>query len=289
MKRTQNYFFIVSTGRTATKFLAKTLNHLHTEIYACHEPKPKLIKLKWEFGVNKISLGKSINKFLLKRVKLLKNINNSIYIESNPYLLFLVPLIERIFSSYKIVHIIRDGRNWVRSALNRGVYTSFLEKLPNLLLKILKSYPISEIWEIRYIRKYFSKFYRNLWRFRAYDFYKDDYKYRWNIMTPFEKLSWMWMKFNQYMYNLSKKNPNIITVHFEAIFDKSREFIGAKKILNFFDLDSYWPDFKKFLLTLAKINKTKNYHVPHWKDWTHETKERFDDIAGNVMRLYNYY
>ena len=57
--------FIISNGRTGTKFLSHFFNTLSNEIDARHEPSPSILKLRHQFGVEKISLEKALKK--LKR------------------------------------------------------------------------------------------------------------------------------------------------------------------------------------------------------------------------------
>jgi len=49
-----NKYFIISTGRTGTKFLAKFFNEIGNSI-AVHEPNPEFLKLAINYAKNQVS------------------------------------------------------------------------------------------------------------------------------------------------------------------------------------------------------------------------------------------
>lgn len=48
---------------------------------------------------------------------------SNFYIESNNRFFSLIPVLWKLFPESKIVHIVRDGRDYVRSIMNRDHYT----------------------------------------------------------------------------------------------------------------------------------------------------------------------
>jgi hypothetical protein len=282
--------FIISTGRTGTKFLVYFFNALSKEIDARHEPKPNLLKLKWQFGTGKITLEKAMKIFQKEKMGLYKTIKKPYYIESNPRLRYFIPIIKQIFPNYKIVHIIRDGRDWVRSAMNRGIYSSIIDIIPTPVIKFLRFIIPDNISLPQFGIINLQAYYRDLWRFSIDDFTEKTYHKKWTHMTQFEKLSWNWNRYTEEIYYEIRENANIITVKFEDIFDRENQYRGLKKITNFFELDDFWEDSDLNLDVIfsKKINISKTYNFPHWKNWKKAWLIKFEEIAGNSMNLYEY-
>lgn len=157
--------FIVSTGRTGTKFFAKFFNSLD-KIISYHEPYPNLFGLSKDFVINRINSQEVINTFLVNRAYYLnqaRRMKFNYYIESNSGGLWgIIPVLGKQLPNYKILHIIRDGREWVRSVMNR---TLFRDKDP-----------LDDI------------------RFKANDLPNSPYFSRWEEMSRFEKACWSWVK-----------------------------------------------------------------------------------------------
>lgn len=249
--------FIISTGRTGTKFLAKLFNQLSPNIFACHEPTPDFRKLGIDYAIGKISFEKAKKKFKIGRQailsKLLKD-GKYIYIEANCNLFSLIPIIKDIFPDYRIVHIVRDGRDYVRSAMSRSLF-----RADDKLKRLKASY-----------------------------FPDDPYCKKWDKMTRFEKICWHWVKMDSIIYEATRGDKNCLTLKFEDVFDAQNQYPGMKKLIEFFDLDMD-VDFKYILsLMKKKVNKTEKYLIPDWKNWDPEKRKQFLEIAGNHMKIYGY-
>jgi hypothetical protein len=104
-------------------------------------------------------------------------------------------MLRKCFSNPKIVHIIRDGRDVVRSWLNKGKYA-----------------PTDQAT-----------------RLTAEDVDGDSHSDEWNNMNPLEKASWEWTVVNQTIEN---SDPDL-TVFFEELFLENNERIFD--ILNLMD------------------------------------------------------
>ena len=167
--------FIISSGRTGTKFLANFFKNLSPDIDARHEPPPNILKLKWQFTSGKISLEKAITKFKKIRGSLYSNIKKDIYIEATPQLRFLIPVIRNVFDNYKIVFIIRDGRDWLRSAMNRGIYSSIINKIPLPIINALRMIIPHEIWLPKTKGFNVRTLIRDIWRFNIEDFKMEEF------------------------------------------------------------------------------------------------------------------
>ncbi|MFX1352807.1 MAG: hypothetical protein ACFFGP_02475, partial [Promethearchaeota archaeon] len=240
----------------------------------------------------KIQLEKGIRSFIKERYKLHKSINKKCYIESNPYLCLLIPIIRNVFNNYKVVYIVRDGRDWLRSAISRGIYSSYIHKTQFPLVPLLRFIPIKILFYIQKILKLNLKpLIRDVYRIRAIDFDNDPFRKSWFAMTQFEKLAWKWDKLNTAVFEAIKNDQNVLIIKFEDIFNYDKDFAGFFKILDHFGLklDNNTVRLKIRELFSKKINKTVNYKIPHWKDWNLKLTKRFNLIANGTMHLYEYY
>ncbi len=251
--------FIISTGRTGTKFLAKFLDQFN-EINSVHEPNPDFLKLGIEFASQKTSIRKAENTILRYRTPMYRKIkrrNVKYYIESNNRLFSLIKPLVKAFDQPKILHIVRDGRDYVRSGMSRpyGGYFSDGDTLPRL---------------------------------KATLFPEDEYYEEWDEMSKFEKTCWLWVKKDNFIFEDIKSYSNSITIKFEEVF-KDENHTGIKKTSDFIGFD------ERKLLSIFKdmhekrVNKTKEYSIPHWKKWSEKKKRIFDEIAGEHMEKYGYY
>jgi len=283
--------FIISTGRTGTKFLSNFFNMLSNEIDARHEPSPSIIKLRHKFGTGKISIEKAIKKFKRKKVGLYDSIQKPFYIESNPGLSSLIPVIKNIFPSYKIIHVIRDGRDWVRSTINRGIYSSILDRSLTPIIPLLRPFVPSKTKINKFKKINFNAYLRDIWRFRALDFKNDPYYQKWAYMSQFEKNVWLWNKIDDMIFREIKDDPNAKTIKFENIFDKEKGYQGINDIIHFFDLDNLSKSSNLNIdhIFSKKINLSPLYSFPTWKFWNKNYTKQFNEIAGDKMKRYEYF
>ncbi len=246
--------FIVSTGRTGTRYLAELFNPLEG-ITALHEPDPDFLKLGIGFSEEAIEHFIARKRIIDGRRLILKGLydnGSTVYIESNNRLFSLIPVLVDIFPKCRIVHIIRDGRDIVRSGMSRFWYRED-DLFPRL---------------------------------KATDFPGDPYCDGWDELDRFEKICWWWPKKDGIIHDgVEKYKNNCMTVKFEDIFDYENNNPGLKKIVNFFELDS---NIKLNRPKEKKSNETKEYQMPHWKDWESDLKEKFMKIAGDYMVRHHY-
>jgi hypothetical protein len=133
--------FIVSTGRCGSKMLARVLA-LHPQIGAFHEPKPWLnteAYLRWSGRRNSHYAHARLQ---LKRDDLIRQVeaNDLQYVESSHFLSQLIPELRARYNA-RFIHLYRDGRDFVRSGLERPWYQrrgrlewlrTFLRRAPGL-------------------------------------------------------------------------------------------------------------------------------------------------------------
>lgn len=120
----QQIGFILSTGRTGTKFMEKYINETFSSAVCFHEPHPKQI-----FNIfSNMYLMNSIRGrwiawyFVNRRRKLWREIGGKRYIESNPYLYGCIePFLEK-FDEMQVLHIVRHPVSYMKSHINNGFW-----------------------------------------------------------------------------------------------------------------------------------------------------------------------
>jgi hypothetical protein len=250
-------FFIVSTGRTGTKFLANFYNNFD-RVFTVHEPYPDFRSISPKYIVNEIPHSVAVKKFDYGRrliAKKVKQNNCNKYIESNSRLSYLIPVIRDVIDDPKFIHIVRDGRNYLRSAMSR---------------------PYGPL---------FSKNDKNL-KITAKDFPEDPFYREWDNMDVFEKISWYWVKKDSLIIKELKENDSI-TIKYEDIFKKN--FEGIIRLSKFIgvNIDKTIELMKK--KKSYRINKSDEYKIPHWTRWSEDKISTFNKIAYNHMKKYDYY
>lgn len=245
--------FIISTGRTGTKTLAALFNHLEN-VEAHHEPQPDFRQLSIDFALERVCTAKAqsiVNadrKVVLFRMQ---RLNPHVYVEANNRLFSLIPILRQTFRGCKFVHIVRDGRDVVRSGMGRRWYQ------PDDI---------------------------DPYRLKAIDFPNDPYFEYWQSMSRFEKICWWWQKKDGIIYQSVKNESDSITVKFEDIFDESNDYAGLKAIGDFLDIDVSTISH----LISIKRNATETYQMPHWQNWDLCLREKFMKISGEHLKQYGY-
>lgn len=251
--------FIISTGRTGTKFLAKLFDQFD-EIFSVHEPEPEFLRLGIKYAKEKYNFVKIKKEIDMNRrawCKKVKREGCKTYIESNNRLFSLMNPLINIFDSPKIIHIVRDGRDYVRSGMSRhyGGYYSERDINPRL---------------------------------QANYFPDDPYYDEWKKMSQFEKICWLWQKKDGFILNDVENYDNAITVKFEDIFIKDG-YPGILKMAKFLGFGKKKLKSEFVEMQSNKINKSKEYKIPKWEEWNQNMLKKFDEIAGEHMKnYYNY-
>jgi hypothetical protein len=257
------YFFILAMGRSGTNFLASLLTGAEGAL-VYHEPVAEDLKyfgLRYAGQFNKVMDG-----YLEKRFQmLLKNIPQeySVYGEINSYLRYEVDWLKKELNPV-LIHLVRDGRDFVRSAYIRDAYTNDER---NVTIVPRDQDSIAEKWE---------------------------------DMDRFQKLCWYWKHTNDFIsskveqtvhfekiltdYDYFKKNIlepiglNISNQNWEKEVGKPKN-TSRKKML------------KQNVKRAAFFWKTNPAieAIPHWSRWDARRIKQFDDICSKTMKRFGYY
>ncbi|HEX2974227.1 MAG TPA: hypothetical protein VHP11_17970 [Tepidisphaeraceae bacterium] len=129
----QRVVFIVSSGRTGTKALAHHLSVCYDNVHAVHEPTPswRLRRASSRAMAGRISKAELVEKLAYCRRQMVAQVQTPIYVESNPFLAGFLEAFGEVFDNPMVLHVVRDPRTYVRSALNWGSYSGIKKLASN--------------------------------------------------------------------------------------------------------------------------------------------------------------
>jgi len=157
-------FLIVSTGRTGTRWLAHLLNQADGA-YVVHEPVPHEQHLHARAICHPETAITYLRTFRLREMAVrVREHNPDIYGEVNSALRFYLPALKQLLPSLRIIHLVRDGRDVVRSIYNRRLKSKKNPLYDKIVPPAL-----------------------------------DAYASRWHTLSAFEKVCWGWQAENQFM------------------------------------------------------------------------------------------
>ncbi len=260
------YVAIISTGRTGTRFLSSLINRHTSDCYSLHEPfgiRTKNLAIKYHKGeINKQIASKQITR---QRVAILRNLyilGKNTFVESDGNLTYLLPVIRSNFSKYKIIHVIRDGKDVVRSFCSRTV---------NLNGHIVQKYALKQYWP-----------------FVPMDVGVELDTNRWRELSLIGKGAWSWNYLNKYILEEEAQDENILSVRFEDIFNAGDDFSCLKSIFSFIGTKCLANDKELKAAMKVKINRTKKFLVPPFEDWSEDDQKLFFEFTTDINHIFGY-
>lgn len=280
---------ITSLGRTGTKFFAKFFSFAIPHGTSLHQPdiisrskkitdqirdsgfinlvilrtlgKWSLIQLSDKYIKGTLNTQQTEKELLRQRKNFISNCEGNVYIESSSGYYGLINVLDAVFRDYKVVYLIRDGRDWVVSQVNwGGLYSKhlFLGRLKHIL---------GHKW------------------LTAADFPDDPFFSCWEELTRFEKICWAWAKLNDLAFQDISSNPNAALFKFEDIFVSEDKYSNLRTLLDF-TLDIPGVDqvaWNKLENILDKPENKSTGSFPDWEQWSGSQKEFFDRVCGPLM------
>lgn len=229
----KNIFFVLAIGRSGTKFLADLLNKA-PGTYVAHEPVQRDFRAYQRAFHSEEEAMKYIQGFRKREIYLRcrdKGINT--YGEVNSVLRRHCNALKQAFPEAVFLHLIRDGREVVRSMMSRDTMT---EKDP----KIQYIYPAEN----------------------------DPCCDKWSEMTRFEKLCWLWRVENEYLQNVIQAGP----IQIEKLCSSYKYFEKHVLIpLNLEISEDIWLQHAKLPKNVTREYKFS--HFSQWDGKTAETFE----------------
>lgn len=288
---------VTSVGRTGTEFFAKLFADIIPNCTSLHEPdiikfpgvanrlshysqqvqlagvwRVVFLKLagKWTLAKlsdrrfsGKLTLSEAATRLYYQRHKFISRLPGTVYVESNLGYYGLVDVIPVAFKQHRVIYIIRDGRDWVRSMMNWG-----------------------EVYGKSAIRNFFA----HKWP-TARDVPGDEFAHNWSAISRFEKLCWAWAHLNAYALNTISRNPHARVFKFEAIFNDANKYQTLDDLITFsISLPGIEPD--KLKDTSGRLEQKVHQSLstfPKWEAWTEDQKSQFTKICGPLMEKLGYH
>ena len=193
--------FIVSTGRTGTKFVEYFFKAIDPQVYCVHEPQPDFFDLgiqKYRHGQSTTTTVDQIQRLREPHLRSLCAQRTMTYVESNPFASLLLPELLAAFPLAKFIVITRDARTYIRSALNKS--------------------PLDDGAFYLYGKKDRRK------RISAADLPDDPYRDDWAQWDRRQKIAWYWNWCNHQLLDFAQAHPERShCVAFEALFSKEKD------------------------------------------------------------------
>lgn len=249
---------IISTGRTGTIFLARLFADLYPVAASYHErgnsrPIQILTNLHFSHLLPKSGLKAA---WKLLKAKELETCNKDFHIDANNFLYGLAALAPELYPNLKVLHIVRDPRDYVTSQLNfsRQKRTSFIG---NYLVPFWQPNPFL-VGELP-IRRVFG-------------------------FSRFQKYCWVWDFKNRVMGQVQDTGTPYLCVRFEDLFSNQPETV-FNKITDFFGLPPAANIRERFR---DPANTSKPTFFPEWRDWSPQQARQLQDLCGKQMQAYGY-
>lgn len=283
--------FVTSTGRTGTLFLAHLFDRILPDVLSCHEPDvintrdirdimrklssfgPSLIWGKFHKkgnmrGLSDLRIARSISRSeAARRLRALRarfmGSRGQVYVECNNQFYGLIDVLPEAFPNSKVIYMIRDGREWVRSMMARtgGVHRRYEAR--NLVPGGLVT---------------------------PRDVPGDPWGKRWDSLDHFSKNCWWWMALNGYALNSISKNPHARMWKFEDVFLGENRYECLRDLVDF---ASHFPDgttveSASLEGTLQTRRNVSRGGPDHWTEWSPGWVAQFQRICGDFMSRLGY-
>ena len=262
---------IVSTGRTGTNFVEDLFSRILADVDARHEPRPDLFELGTARMRAEITSDQATAAFNDHRLDICAELHKTgctHYVEANNNLAYLIPQVRRCWPHARFIHLVRDGRDFVRSSFSKKVVSARTNELTALFM--------SDDDKRR--------------RLQASDLPEDEYHDSWPEMSRFERICWYWAMKDALIADALGNGPESMVVRFERLFDPASAGACVMETLDFLGLaDRLQADPNTIGIHMhRRINKTDEYLLPPHQEWTAEQQEQFIRIAGHHMTRMGY-
>ena len=186
------YVAIVGTGNMGTKTLGRIIGEDKPKVLSLWEPEPKFIEEGFSYPIDYNYIYKQ---FLDTRPVWAEGYD--LFVESNSLLWSLLPVAKLVYPTMKAVHIIRDGKDYLRSVM------TIYEKVNKVNVATLPRF-------------------RDLLNHHGKDRY----------ISNLEFYSWLWHHMNHTIRrDLKEQDIPHLTLYYDDLFGNTR---GARKELNEF-------------------------------------------------------
>lgn len=190
--------FVLSTGRTGTTFLHQFLTRYFPELPCYQEPRPSWIFNIYANLLCSSSFARPLESFMQEyylktRRPLLTAGAEPFYMEINPFLYSLGPILSGLAESVKIIHMIRHPIGFITSSLNFNPqgWRALFKDFPGWNLNVAKA------WKEKNIP--------------------------WRKLSGIEKRAWQWCYINHRIQSDSKTATGYLCLKFEDLFESDQQ------------------------------------------------------------------
>lgn len=240
----------------------------HPKVLALHEPRPYLngeAYRKWSGVFPRERLIRSIRgkRRMIDQIER----NGLLYFESSHFLSHLIPELTELYDG-RYIHLYRDGRDFVRSGLQRGWW-----------------YADRSDWTLKHMirrwlrRKFFIEFSDAGWEDHRLEPPR-------GLKSRMQKIAWLWTEINSVILSDLQELPSSdrLALKLEDFGENS-----VKLVLDFLALPSTRSVVEQIVRVVkSKPNKTGNLEVPEFSEWPEEKKKEFWQVAGAMMERLGY-
>jgi hypothetical protein len=245
--------FILSSGRTGTKFLAEFLNANFETVLALHEPKPsyRLRLYAHAYWAGRVSPRRMAGVLRRHRGQTLREVDADLYVESNPFISGFIDVLDALGPAPIVFHIVRDPREFLRSAFNHGSASG-------------------RKWLVSRLLPYWFPDVRPALGDEPF--------------TPFSAFAGQWALVNQKLSEGGERCADYHLLRFEDIFDEAHS--GLHRLCAVLGLP--FPGPEAALRPDRRINPGRLKRLGSWREWPRERCEILHRICGPLMAEYGY-
>jgi len=287
--------FLTSTGRTGTQFLGHNMADMIQDCESFHEPDVLWLKrpgdwsnklrslishrMTWggfslKYSIRTLNVWRHMGKIRDEdaigylhclRGNFISGIKAKIFVEANAAFNAFGDLLPKAFPNSKIIYIIRDPRDCVRSYMNFGLTSPYG--------------PLDT-------RSWFPQF-----RLKAKYIPKDPSQRRWSRMSHFEKLCWMWNRENTFAVRCMQKTVNARVFRFEDLFNRGDNYLAFSNMLKFATLfpSGFQAHYEFNPKALGKkVHSLASGPFPKWSDWRETHVEQLHYHCQDLMKEFQY-
>ena len=241
----KSFFFGYGVYRSGTTFLADFLNRHVRRTVVQHEAN---VNDYW-FYAKAIHSDQEAELYATEYRKAevyfrTDGLDFDVYGEINPFLRRHCAAMKLAFPDAKQFQIVRDPRNVLRSLMSRELFD--------------RKDPMGDL---------------------IFPPKNDHFSEKWNTMSRFEKLCWLWAADNRFIRE--NTGHTILFENLRKDFDYFEE-----NVLKFLGLEM---DAKNWHSEINQVyNSTPRYTFPKYADWSRAQKQQFEKICGEELAIYGY-
>lgn len=242
-------FFVVSTGRSGSKTIARLLS-LVDGCTCLHEPAPQLIRESSAYRYGELEAASLAG---ILRASRQPRLNGAVYGESNQTLSLIIPVLAQAFAEARFIWLVRNGLDMVASAYAKQWYSGHSEQHD----RYEDCTPLEKVWIDGRIEG---------------DRCGDVSSQAWARMDRFARCCWYWRYVNQLIEtDLKAHAPGRSTLlRLESLDHDLRTVVR-------------WLGLRAALVPTAKrMNVGKREPYP-WTSWTTHERAVFEEWCGDLM------